>query len=87
LYTIIAQVLNINKQIMILSNEQQHILDEVRGGDNVMVDAVAGTGKTTLILSIARELPDKRILQLTYNASLRKDVKDTIELFVKRLKC
>jgi superfamily II DNA or RNA helicase len=71
---------------MILSNEQQHILDEVRGGDNVMVDAVAGTGKTTLILSIARELPDKRILQLTYNASLRKDVKDTIELFVKRLK-
>jgi hypothetical protein len=63
---------------MILSNEQQHILDEVRGGDNVVVDAVAGTGKTTLILSIARELPDKRILQLTYNASLRKDVKDTI---------
>ena len=63
---------------MILSQEQQHILDEVRGGDNVMVDAVAGTGKTTLILSIARELPDKRILQLTYNASLRKDVKETI---------
>ena len=63
---------------MILSQEQQHILDEVRNGDNVMVDAVAGTGKTTLILSIARELPDKRILQLTYNASLRKDVKETI---------
>lgn len=63
---------------MILSEEQQHILDEVRNGDNVMVDAVAGTGKTTLILSIARELPDKRILQLTYNASLRKDVKETI---------
>jgi len=63
---------------MILSQEQQHILDEVRDGHNVMVDAVAGTGKTTLILSIARELPDKRILQLTYNASLRKDVKETI---------
>jgi superfamily I DNA and RNA helicase len=63
---------------MILSEEQQHILDEVRDGHNVMVDAVAGTGKTTLILSIARELPDKRILQLTYNASLRKDVKETI---------
>ena len=64
--------------MIILSNEQQKILDEVRDGHNVMVDAVAGTGKTTLILSIARELPDKRILQLTYNASLRKDVKDTI---------
>lgn len=64
--------------MIILSDEQRKILDEVRDGHNVMVDAVAGTGKTTLILSIARELPDKRILQLTYNASLRKDVKDTI---------
>lgn len=64
--------------MIILSDEQQKILDEVRDGNNVMVDAVAGTGKTTLILSIARELPDKRILQLTYNASLRKDVKETI---------
>lgn len=65
--------------MIILSEEQQKILNEVRDGHNVMVDAVAGTGKTTLILSIARELNDKRILQLTYNASLRKDVKETIE--------
>jgi len=62
-----------------LSEEQQTILNEIRDGSNVMVDAVAGTGKTTLILSIARELSDLRILQLTYNASLRKDVKETIE--------
>lgn len=65
--------------MIVLSEEQQIILNEVRDGHNVMVDAVAGTGKTTLILSIARELTDKRILQLTYNASLRKDVKETIE--------
>ena len=62
-----------------LSDEQQCILDTVKEGHNVMVDAVAGTGKTTLILSIARESPDKKILQLTYNASLRKDVKETVE--------
>ena len=62
-----------------LSNEQQTILNEVKDGSNVMVDAVAGTGKTTLILSIARELSHLRILQLTYNASLRKDVKETVE--------
>jgi len=65
--------------MILLSEEQQKILNEVQDGHNVMVDAVAGTGKTTLILSIARELNDKRILQLTYNASLRKDVKETIE--------
>ena len=62
-----------------LSEEQQCILDTVKEGHNVMVDAVAGTGKTTLILSIAREMPDTKILQLTYNASLRKDVKETVE--------
>jgi len=62
-----------------LSDEQQCILDTVKEGHNVMVDAVAGTGKTTLILSIAREMPDTKILQLTYNASLRKDVKETVE--------
>ena len=62
-----------------LSEEQQCILDTVKEGHNVMVDAVAGTGKTTLILSIAREMPNTKILQLTYNASLRKDVKETVE--------
>ena len=41
---------------MILSIEQQHILDEVKTGANVIVDAVAGTGKTTLIMAIAKVL-------------------------------
>ena len=50
---------------MILSDEQQTILDTVKTGKNVVVDAVAGTGKTTLVLSIAEELPDKKILQMT----------------------
>ena len=58
-----------------LSEEQQVILNHVKTGKNVMVDAVAGTGKTTLILSIANELPEKQILQMTYNSSLRIDVK------------
>ena len=62
-----------------LSEEQRDILDTVNEGHNVYVDAVAGTGKTTLILNIATENTDKKILQLTYNASLRKDVKETVE--------
>ena len=45
---------------MKLSVEQQHILDTIRTGTNVYVDAVAGTGKTTLILSMAKELKDKK---------------------------
>ena len=51
---------------MKLSPEQQHILDTTKTGVNVYVDAVAGTGKTTLILSIAKELKQKQILQMTW---------------------
>lgn len=59
----------------VLSEEQMHILNKVKEGKNVTVDAVAGTGKTTIILAIAEELPSQNILQLTYNSSLRMDVK------------
>lgn len=61
-----------------LSDEQAYILDIVKTGSNVMVDAVAGTGKTTLILAIAKQLSHKKILQMTYNSSLRIDVKTKV---------
>lgn len=60
----------------VLSDEQQNILDNIKKGYNVLVDSCAGTGKTTLILSVAKELSDKNILQLTYNSMLRHEVKD-----------
>jgi hypothetical protein len=63
---------------IILSDEQCHILQKVKSNRNVMVDAVAGTGKTTLILAVAKESPEKMILQMTYNSSLRLDVKSKI---------
>lgn len=59
----------------ILSDEQQLILNYVKEGKNVIVDAVAGTGKTTMILSIAAELLDSNIVQFTYNSSLKEDVR------------
>jgi len=58
-----------------LSDEQEEILKHTRDGKNVIVDAVAGTGKTTMILSIAAALPSTFILQITYNASLKDDVR------------
>ena len=60
----------------VLSEEQTYILEKVKEGKNVVVDAVAGTGKTTIILAIATELSTQNILQLTYNSSLRVDVKN-----------
>jgi len=58
-----------------LSGEQQKILIATQTGDNVIVDAVAGTGKTTLILEIAKVLSSQRILQITYNKSLKFEVR------------
>ena len=56
------------------SDEQQHVINTVRDGFNVIVDAVAGSGKTTTVLSLADQLSDKIIIQLTYNAELKDEV-------------
>jgi len=61
-----------------LSEEQQVILNNVLEGHNVIVDSCAGTGKTTLILSVAKALFTLSILQMTYNSMLRFEVKDRV---------
>ena len=69
-----------------LSEEQQNILNATKTGDNVIVDAVAGTGKTTLILEIAKELSSQKVLQITYNKSLKFEVREkTKELNIENL--
>jgi len=57
------------------SGEQQIIIDIVKNGYNVSVDACAGSGKSTTVLSIAKQLPEKKILQLTYNSALRYEIR------------
>lgn len=61
-----------------MSEEQRKVLDYIRSGKNVVVDACAGSGKSTTILSIAKELTGKKIRQFTYNSQLRFDVKENI---------
>ena len=62
-------------QTIKLSDEQQLIIDNVLDGKNVIVDAVAGSGKTTLVLGMAAQT-SKKILQITYNAALRLEVRE-----------
>jgi AAA domain len=61
------------------SEEQKLIINYIKQGKNVIVNAVAGSGKSTTILSIARELPEKRILQITYNSRLRHEIKEKVD--------
>ena len=62
------------------SPEQQLIIDAIKRGENVAVNAVAGSGKTTTILGIAKQIPEKKILQITYNRALKLEVEKKAKL-------
>jgi len=59
-----------------LSKEQLNIINAIKENKNVICDAVAGSGKTTTVLELAKLLPNKLILQITYNSMLRHEVKE-----------
>lgn len=61
------------------SQEQQQIIDYVKDDYNIRVEAVAGSGKSTTVLSLANQCLNKEILQLTYNSSLRLEIKEKVE--------
>ena len=47
-----------------LSNEQQLFIEKALQGENILVDACIGSGKTTAIQSLCNELPsEKKVLR------------------------
>jgi len=63
-----------------ISIEQNEILQELNNNNNVVVDSVAGSGKTTCNLHIASFFKQCNILLLTYNAKLKKETRERVEL-------
>lgn len=61
------------------SNEQRLITNSVKNGFSVLIDSVAGSGKTTTNLWIAKNMYDKKILLLTYNRRLRLETQERVE--------
>lgn len=59
------------------SDEQKSIIDKLEN-HNIIVDSVAGSGKTTTNLYIASYYDDKKILLLTYNAKLKLETRDRV---------
>lgn len=57
------------------SIEQVNIVESILNGNNIIVDSVAGSGKTTTVLHLAYELSklaeSQKILLLTYNSKLK----------------
>ena len=57
-----------------LSAEQQRLVDAVASGENVIVDATVGSGKTTAIQALCEaQDPDRQVLYLTYSKLLKLD--------------
>lgn len=54
------------------TEEQKAIIDSANK-NNIIVDAVAGSGKTTTVLWIAKTCPEKKILLLTFNKWLKRE--------------
>jgi hypothetical protein len=65
------------------SEEQMNIINAAKEGYNIQVDAVAGSGKTTTVLSLAHFLNEKEILQVTYNSELRLEVRTKQTKYIK----
>lgn len=63
-----------------LSSEQQLFIEKALQGENILVDACIGSGKTTAIQNLCNKLPSKKkILYLTYNKLLKLDAKSKIK--------
>jgi hypothetical protein len=57
------------------SEEQNVIIEYLKQGVNVVVEAVAGSGKSTTVIAAALAMPSIRILHVTYNTMLRLEFK------------
>jgi hypothetical protein len=63
-------------ELPIISSEQNYIIQQLILNNNVVVDSVAGSGKTTCNLHIAKHFNDMKILLLTYNSKLKVETRE-----------
>jgi hypothetical protein len=57
------------------TDEQQAVIDNANDGETFVVDAVAGSGKTSTLRMAAEAMSDRRILYLVYNRAASDDAK------------
>ena len=62
-----------------ISIEQNNIIEQLALNNNVVVDSVAGSGKTTSNLHIASFFSNMNILLLTYNSKLKLETREKVQ--------
>lgn len=63
-----------------MSVEQTKVVNSVINNKNVIINSVAGSGKTTTCLHICSQMPNKKILILTYNSRLKIESRAKVQL-------
>lgn len=66
------------------TGQQLAVFDVIRSGDNAVVEAFAGSGKTTTARQGTELVPGKRVLTVMYNRAAAQEAKAT---FPKHVKC
>lgn len=68
-------------EVLVLSDEQYNFVNLALSGENILVDACIGSGKTTAIQSLYNRLKNKgkNVLYLTYNKLLKIDAVNKIK--------
>jgi hypothetical protein len=64
-------------QLPIISTEQHTVVKKLNR-NNVIVDSVAGSGKTTTNLYIAKQYSDRNVLLITYNKKLKFETREKV---------
>ena len=64
---------------MKLTTEQQNVIDAVKDHDRILVNALAGTGKTTTLVEIAKVYKGKKILILAFNRLAAEEIRNRIK--------
>lgn len=62
-----------------ISSEQNNIIQQIDLNNNVIIDSVAGSGKTTCNLHIAKHFDFMNILLITYNSKLKLETREKAE--------
>ncbi len=65
--------------MIIPSAEQSNVIVGYNNGYNMIIPSVAGAGKSTVVLMMARSDPNKFIIQLTYNAQLKAEIREKVK--------
>lgn len=68
-------------ELPVISIEQNNIISQLLLNNNVVVDSVAGSGKTTCNLHIAKHFKNMNILLLTYNSKLKLETREKAKKF------